>query len=124
MPKILVIENYEPIRANLLELLEAEEFKGRGAENGRLGVQLARDYLPDLILYDLTAPEPDRYDVLAELRRNPATAEIPLVFIIDTTDSDSLQQKMNWGEGDYLIKPFTRDELLTAIYSRLLSKFC
>jgi CheY-like chemotaxis protein len=124
MPKILVIENYEPVRANLLELLEAEEFEGRGAENGHAGVQLARDYLPDLVLCDLTMPESDGYDVLAELRRNPDTAEIPLIFLTDTTDSDSLRQQMNLGEGDYLIKPFTRNELLMAIYSRLLSKFC
>jgi DNA-binding response OmpR family regulator len=124
MQKILVIENYEPIRSNLLELLKAEEVEGFGAENGRLGVQLTRDYLPDLILYDLTIPEPDGDDVLAELRRDPDTAEIPLVFLMDTTDSDSLRQKMNLGEGDYLIKPFTRDKLLMAIYSRLLSKFC
>jgi CheY-like chemotaxis protein len=124
MQEILVIENYEPVRANLLELLEAEDFEAVGAENGRVGVQLAREYLPDLILYDLTTPEPDRYDVLTELRRHPDTADIPLIFLTDTTESGSLRQKMNLDESEYLIKPFARDKLLMAIYYRLLSKFC
>jgi len=119
MSKILVIDDEESVRANLVELLEAEGFDVTGAENGRTGVQLARQHLPDLIICDITMPELDGYGVLAELRQDSATATIPFVFLTARADRSDLRQGMNLGADDYLVKPFTRDELLKAISTRL-----
>jgi len=69
MSKILVIDDEESVRGNLVELLEAEGFDAISAENGRAGVQLARQQLPDLIICDITMPELDGYGVLDELRQ-------------------------------------------------------
>jgi CheY-like chemotaxis protein len=64
MKKILVIEDEEFVRYNILELLEAENFDATGAENGLIGVQMARAIGPDLIICDVMMPELDGYGVL------------------------------------------------------------
>lgn len=119
MSKILVIEDEGPVRNNLIELLEAEDFAAVGAENGRVGVQLAGEQLPDLILCDVMMPELDGYGVLAQLRDDPRTATIPLIFLTARAEMSDLRQGMTLGADDYLIKPFTRDDLLHAISVRL-----
>lgn len=117
--KILVIENEELVRAGVLELLEAENFDAIGAENGRVGVQLAQDYLPDLILCDVMMPELDGYGVLNVLQQNAATATIPFIFLTAKATQSDLRQGMEQGADDYLTKPFTPEELLSAIATRL-----
>ncbi len=119
MSKILVIEDEGPVRSNLIELLEAEDFAALGAENGRVGVQLAGEQLPDLILCDIMMPELDGYGVLAQLREDPHTATIPLIFLTAKAEMADLRQGMTLGADDYLTKPFTRDDLLHAISTRL-----
>ena len=117
--KILVIEDQDSIRTNILELLDAEGYEVMGAENGRVGVQLAREFLPDVIVSDIIMPELDGYGVLLELRQDPATATIPLIFLTAKADKSDLRQGMNLGADDYLVKPFTQRELLEAISARL-----
>ncbi len=119
MNKILVIEDQDSIRANILELLDAEGYSVMGAENGRIGVALAREFLPDVIVSDIIMPELDGHGVLLELRQNPATATIPFIFLTAKTDKSDLRQGMNLGADDYLVKPFTQRELLDAISVRL-----
>ena len=94
MTKILVIEDEEALRVNLQVLLEAEDFQSVGAPNGRSGVELAREHLPDLILCDVMMPELDGYGVLAELRQDPVTATIPFIFLTARADKPALRQGM------------------------------
>ena len=75
--KILVLEDEVFIRESLLELLEIEGFDAMGAENEIVGVRLAKEYQPDLILCDVSNPEIDSYVDLKALREDCATAEIP-----------------------------------------------
>ena len=119
MSKILVIEDEEPVRANILELLEAEGFDTLGAGNGLVGIQLAREHLPDLIICDITMPELDGHGVLSALRHDLATATVPFIFLTARAEKTDLRQGMERGADDYLTKPFTRAELLGAIASRL-----
>jgi two-component system sensor histidine kinase/response regulator len=119
MDKILVIEDQDAIRTNILELLDAEGYSVMGAKNGRVGVQLAREFLPEVIVSDIIMPELDGYGVLQELRRDPITATIPFIFLTAKADKSDLRQGMNLGADDYLIKPFTQHELLEAISVRL-----
>jgi two-component system, sensor histidine kinase and response regulator len=117
--KILVIEDQDAIRTNILELLDAEGYEVMGAENGRVGVQLAREFLPDVIVSDIVMPELDGYGVLQELRQASSTATIPFIFLTAKADKSDLRQGMNLGADDYLVKPFTQRELLEAISVRL-----
>ncbi|WP_017315857.1 EAL domain-containing response regulator [Mastigocladopsis repens] len=119
MTKILVIEDEESVRENLLDLLEAENFDTIAAANGRIGVKLALSEVPDLILCDLMMPEIDGYGVLTALREEPITASIPFIFLTARSARADFRQGMNLGADDYLTKPFTRTELLSAIASRL-----
>jgi two-component system, sensor histidine kinase and response regulator len=119
MNKVLVIEDQEAIRANILELLDAEGYAVMGAENGRVGVQFAREFLPDVIVSDIIMPEQDGYEVLLALRQHPATATIPFIFLTAKADKSDWRQGMKLGADDYLVKPFTHQELLEAISVRL-----
>jgi two-component system sensor histidine kinase/response regulator len=119
MTKILVIEDERAIRENILELLDAEEFEALGAENGKIGIQLAAQTLPDLILCDVMMPEMDGHGVLTQLRQNPATATIPFIFLTALADRMDTRKGMQLGADDYLTKPCTPGELLTAIQTRL-----
>jgi signal transduction histidine kinase len=119
MSKILVIEDERPLRQNILELLELEGFQPIGAADGEAGVQLAREHCPDLIVCDIMMPRLDGYGVLLALREDPATAQIPFVFLTAKADRSAMRHGMDLGADDYLTKPFAQTELLAAIRARL-----
>ena len=119
MTTILVIEDETHVRDILSELLTTEKFDVLTADNGRLGYQLAQRQRPDLILCDIMMPELDGYGVLAQLKENPITDEIPFIFLSAKADRLDFRVGMDLGADDYLTKPFTRDELLTAVRMRL-----
>jgi two-component system, sensor histidine kinase and response regulator len=117
--KILVIEDEESIRENILELLEAENFEGIGAINGQVGIKLAIAQIPDLILCDMMMPEIDGHGVLKALRSDPLTATIPFIFLTAKADKSDIRTGMEMGADDYITKPCTPQELLKAIAIRL-----
>ncbi|MEH2321290.1 EAL domain-containing response regulator [Nostoc sp.] len=119
MPKILIIEDEEAVRENILDLLEAEGFETLAAANGRIGLHLAISEAPDLILCDLMMPEMDGYGVLRALREDRSTAIIPFIFLTAKSAKSDFRQGMDMGADDYITKPFTRAELLSAIMNRL-----
>jgi signal transduction histidine kinase len=117
--KVLVIEDIETIRENILETLKAENFEPIEAENGVEGISLAKQHLPDLILCDVMMPEIDGYGVLQALQQDPTTATIPFIFLTALADRDRIRKGMELGADDYLTKPFEVQELLRAISTRL-----
>ncbi|MEA5513720.1 EAL domain-containing response regulator [Nodularia sp. UHCC 0506] len=119
MTKILVIEDEESVRENLLDLLESENFETITAANGAIGIDLAVSVVPDLILCDMMMPEIDGYGVLTAVRQEPLTATIPFIFLTAKSAKADFRQGMDMGADDYLTKPFTRAELLRAIMNRL-----
>ncbi|MCC5629728.1 EAL domain-containing response regulator [Nostoc sphaeroides] len=119
MPKILIIEDEEAVRENILDLLEAEDFETIAAANGRIGIHLAISEVPDLILCDMMMPQLDGYGVLTALRQDPSTATVPFIFLTAKSAKSDFRQGMNMGADDYITKPFTRAELLSAIMNRL-----
>lgn len=120
MTKILVIEDELFVRENIVDLLEAEDFEVFSTENGILGILWAKDNLPDLIICDVMMPEISGHEILEEIRELPETWLTPFVFLTAMSDKGDIRRGMELGADDYLTKPFTRDELLSAISSRLL----
>lgn len=118
MTRVLVIEDEELIRESILNLLNARGFSAIGAGDGRVGLQLAKEIVPDLILCDLRMPELDGYEVLRTLRQDPITATVPFIFLTAETSQNVLQQGQLLGAG-YLTKPFTTTKLLEAIATHL-----
>ena len=122
MTKILVIENERETRQMLLECLELEGFEVISAENGLQGVEQAHAHLPDVIICDITMPKLDGYGVLKTLRQNLDTAIIPLIFVTGKSSKSQMRQGMELGANDYLVKPFTPEELLAAIAAQVQQK--
>lgn len=119
MTKILVIEDEKYLLEDITELLEYNDFEVQGVSSAIKGVQLAEAFVPDLIVCDIMMPDFDGYQVLGEIRANPVTANTAFIFLTAKADRDSLRQGMELGADDYLTKPFTSGELVTAIKTRL-----
>jgi CheY-like chemotaxis protein len=115
MPKILVIEDNNLIRETVLEILNLRGFEAVGAENGKLGVELAIAQIPDLILSDVMMPELNGFEVFAALRSHPATASIPFIFLTASEMEKALELKAD----GYLKKPCSMTEILGAIANQL-----
>ena len=119
MSKILVIEDEARTRDMFRDCLEAEGFQTLGAENGLVGIEQARQHLPNLVLCDIIMPKVDGYEVLSQLRQFTKTATIPFIFITAKTEKADFRQGMTLGADDYLTKPFIAEELLGAVSARL-----
>ena len=119
MKRILVIEDSPDVRATICEILEARGWHALTAEDGEQGLALATSQLPDLVLCDIRMPRKDGYAVLRELRANPPTASMPFVFLTGLSDKPNMRQGMELGADDYIVKPFTPEELCSAVESRL-----
>jgi two-component system, sensor histidine kinase and response regulator len=119
MYKILIIEDEDAIRENIKDLLVTENFIVVEAENGRVGIQMALEEHPDLILCDVMMPEIEGYKVLEEIVHHSTTQLTPFIFLTAKATKDDLRRGMDLGADDYLTKPFTRKELLSAVTTRL-----
>ena len=120
MTKILVIEDELAIRENITELLEAEDFEVFSTANGILGILWAKENIPDLVICDVMMPEISGHEVLEEMREIPQTSLMPFIFLTAMSDKQDIRKGMKLGADDYLTKPFTRSEILSAIDARLL----
>lgn len=119
MTKIIVIEDNEGMRENIVEMLELADYEVLSAANGKEGVELVKKELPELIVCDIMMPELDGYGVLYYLSKMPQTRAIPFIFLSAKADRQDLRKGMNLGADDYITKPFEDIELLEAIESRL-----
>lgn len=119
MKKILVIEDNNEVRENLAEILELSGYEVLAAEDGTVGVDLAVNHLPDLILCDVMMPKLDGFGVLNILSKRPETADIPFIFLTAKAEKSDFRRGMNLGADDYVTKPFYKDELLAVVEMRL-----
>lgn len=117
--KILVIEDNQDVRENLIEILELSNFTVLAAEDGLKGVEIAQTQIPDLILCDVMMPKLDGFGVLNILGKRPDTSGIPFVFLTAKAERSDFRRGMNLGADDYVTKPFYKDELLSVIETRL-----
>ncbi|HMD00001.1 MAG TPA: response regulator [Ferruginibacter sp.] len=116
---LLLIEDNNEIRENTAEILELAGYKVRAAENGKVGVEMALEEKPDIIICDIMMPVLDGYGVLHLLNKNPELKGIPFIFLTAKAERTDFRKGMEMGADDYITKPFTDVELLSAIDSRL-----
>jgi len=119
MKKVLVIEDTQNVRENICEILESESYEVFAAENGQSGVEMAKNIQPDLVLCDIMMPGMDGYEVLTELRKQVATSTVPFVFLTAKNTRENQRLGMELGADDYITKPFTVDDLLRSVATRL-----
>ena len=119
MKKILLIEDDIILRENTAELLELSDYNVVTAPNGKVGLELAKSSLPNIIVCDIMMPELDGYGVLEGLSKSKETKHIPFIFLSAKTERKDVRKGMDLGADDYITKPFEEDELISAIESRL-----
>ena len=119
MRRILLIEDNDEIRENTAEILELANYKVDTAANGKIGVEKALECLPDLIICDIMMPVLDGYGVLHLLHKNETLKNVPFIFLTAKSERGDFRKGMEMGADDYITKPFSDIELLTAIESRL-----
>jgi len=116
---ILLIEDEEQIRKNLLEILSLKGYQVVAAADGLEGVSIAKQQPPDLILCDIMMPHLSGYHVLELIRAHEPLMSVPFIFLTAKSDMVDLRRGMDLGADDYLTKPFSTKDLLAAIESRL-----
>lgn len=119
MKHILLIEDNDDIRETTSEILELANYQVTAAANGKLGVEVAMQNKPDLVICDIMMPVLDGYGVLHIFNQNEDLRAIPFIFLTAKTDRTDIRKGMDMGADDYLTKPFYEIELLNAIESRL-----
>ncbi len=120
MPEtILLIEDNPEMAENITGILKLAHYNVSSANEGKTGVQMAKETHPDLILCDIMMPGLDGYSVFHILHKDPETASIPFVFLTAKTDKHDIRHGMNLGADDYVTKPFDGHELLKVVEVRL-----
>lgn len=119
MKKILVIDDDEHLRSNLLDVLGFEGYEALGAENGRQGIQFAQEFQPDLIICDITMPLMDGFEVITTLCQNPQTSGIPIILLSAHKDQASVQKGLRLGAVAHLPKPYNLSDLLTTVHTHV-----
>jgi len=116
---ILIIDDEDLMRTVAAKILKDAGYKVIQANDGRVGVNMASQLKPDLILCDIMMPELDGFEVLQLLSKNQETAVIPFIFLTAKTDRLDFRKGMELGADDYITKPFDGIELLKAVEIRL-----
>ncbi len=119
MKKLLVIEDNLEIRDNTAEILELANYEVLTAEDGIKGAGMALICHPDLIICDILMPGMDGYEILNLLHSKEELRHIPFIFLTALAEPSDMIKGMELGADDYIIKPFTADELLEAVARRL-----
>lgn len=116
---LLIVEDNAVLREGLREMLSFEGFNVLSASNGREALQQMNIVLPDLILSDITMPEMDGYTFFNYVRARQEWVTIPFIFLTARTELEDVLASKNLGAEDYLTKPLSREEIVTAVRSRL-----
>lgn len=119
---ILVVDDTEANRTIVSTFLTNSGFNVLLAENGRLALQSIQNNPPDLILLDVMMPEMDGFETCRQLKANPATEEIPVIFMTALAATEDKLRGFNAGAVDYITRPLNQLELLARITTHLKNK--
>jgi two-component system sensor histidine kinase/response regulator len=120
MKKILVIDDKADIRSVIISTLTGAGFLTEQAADAAHALKLSLTYKPDLILCDVNMPDMDGYQTLSAIRELPHLAVVPFILMTGSVDRDGFRRGMACGADDFLVKPFTPEELVQAVVSRLV----
>ena len=119
---ILIIDD-EPDNLRLLStILESKNYNVRQAVNADIALKTIELQAPDLILLDILMPQVDGYQLCKQLKYNPATQEIPVIFLSALARGLDRKNGFQTGAADYLTKPFEIEEVLARVRHQLT--FC
>ncbi|MCB9423208.1 MAG: response regulator [Ardenticatenaceae bacterium] len=119
--KILIVDDQFTIRYLVEHQLKKEGFETFMAKDGPSALEMADRQRPDLIVLDVMMPDMSGFDVLQQLKDNPDTAHIPVVFLTALSSKEDKLRAFKMGAEDYLIKPFQADEFVAHVTAALRS---
>jgi len=104
MKTILFIEDEPNLQKTVGRFLEDEGYEVKSALDGDLGLRLAKEFIPSLILLDLILPKKDGFEVLKELKADPKTKDIPVIVLTNLETSVDVEKALSLGATSYLVK--------------------
>jgi putative two-component system response regulator len=116
---LMVVDDNEALREGLSEMLSFEGFTVVTSENGLEALEKMQVISPDLIISDITMPQMDGYSFFSAVRSRPEWVTIPFIFLTARAEREDVLAGKNMGAEDYLVKPLSREELVTAVRARL-----
>ena len=122
MSKILVVDDHEEIRDALAAILDEEGHEVVHAENGVVGLKVARSENPDVILLDIAMPQMDGLEVLRQLKADPATESISVIMVTAQGDRHAMVCAVQLGTRDYITKPWETGEVEMCVNWALKAK--
>ncbi|MBL7004433.1 MAG: response regulator [Gammaproteobacteria bacterium] len=120
---ILVIEDEDDLRDIILYNLKNESYNTLDTDSGELGLKLAKEHLPDLILLDLMLPKINGLDVCKQLKTDKSTQHIPIIMVSAKGEESDIIIGLELGAEDYVPKPFSPRVLLARIRAVLRRSF-
>jgi CheY-like chemotaxis protein len=117
--QLLIVDDSPENITMISETLKKEGYKIKIATNGQQALKSIKGSLPDLILLDVLMPGLSGYEVCEQIKADPATEEIPVIFLTAESDSESLVKGFTMGAVDYITKPFEPSELLIRVQTHL-----
>jgi len=122
MARILVAEDERDILELITFTLQFASHHVIAAENGEQALELVQQELPDLVLLDARMPRLSGYEVCRQLKSNPATQDIPVVFLSAKGQESEIKAGLESGAVKYLVKPFSPEELIHSLEDILAEK--
>ena len=122
MAKILFIEDESALQKAASQVLSEEGLQVLSALDGETGIEIARKELPDLILLDLVVPKKDGFEVLAELKKDETTQNIPVIILSNLEGSNDVGRAIELGATTYLVKTNYRLEEVVEKIKGMLGK--
>lgn len=119
---ILVIEDDEAVGRTVADMLELNGYAYELEFNGREGLEAARRLRPAVIVTDIEMPGLTGFELLQEIRADETLRNLPVIMITAKADRGAARRSMDLGADDYITKPFTEDELVRSIRTRLERK--
>lgn len=113
--RVLVIDDSKTVVKVLSRMLSQNEFEPIAAGDAETGLELARQYPPDLVFLDILLPGMNGFSALRRLRQDPATADVPVIMISGDEQSMARLVLDRLGSDDFMKKPFGRAEVFTRI---------
>ena len=117
---VLIVEDNDEMRY-LLSTILINHYRLLEAENGEVGLAMARQHVPDIIISDIMMPVMDGHELLRQLRASDETNHIPVVMLTAVSNDESKIESMRTGAESYIVKPFN-SELLKARVANLLEE--
>src|ERR1043165_2806262 len=118
-PRLLAIGDSPMIHRLLKARLRSERLEIHSATTGAMGLDTANTLLPELILLDVDMPEMDGFEVLARLKSDPRTHDIPVIFLSGSCSTAAKVRALEMGAVDFVTKPFDVGELKARVRSAL-----